>query len=187
MCLSFKRDETIEEHIARLAVGMTDSQLSQLWYEIDQQAFHILGEIPVETFQITASEFNQAIVEKYPQIQGLRVSDSIYRTTSLKGLESILLRDWTKRQLFVHEEHDCDDFASDLTYHLRHYYKIQSVIEVWGYGGSSYHAFNLAVLKENQQLIVRLIEPQANFAFVENGPLGVYRPELAVIGYGSLL
>jgi len=178
--------KTIEELIREKAQGMTDQQMAQYWYELDQLCFRELGECAVETWEITAGEFENTIKRDYPTLEGLKVSDSVYTVTDLKGLQKILTRDWVNLVPYVANVFDCDAYGLVLAGHFQKYYEIKSVIPVWGDTSAGYHGFNLAVVKGIDGLIARLIEPQQDSIMVDVGMLGTYIPRSAVVNYGKL-
>ncbi|MDO9066672.1 MAG: hypothetical protein Q7U96_06290, partial [Chloroflexota bacterium] len=120
----------------------------------------------------------------YPTLTEVKFADSKFFTTTLSGIKEILKRDWTNLVPYVAEISDCDKYGTRLYSHLVDYYKINAVIPVWGYTTQGYHGFNLAVVRDNDNLIARLIEPQGDQIFVDQGPLGEYVPRLTAIELG---
>lgn len=193
MCISiFKKketnnqvEETVEQCIARWAEGMSDPQKAEYWYHVCQQAFAILGKIDIPLFEITSAQWKKAALTQYPTLTDIKIADSDYFTTNLEGIEEILVRDWTNLVPYVSQISDCDKFGTRLYIHLCDYYKINSIIPVWGETDRGYHGFNLAVVyNENDNLIARIIEPQSDNIFIEDGPLGKYVPQETAIELG---
>ncbi len=185
MCLSiFKKkepdnqeEETVEQCIARWAEGMSDTEKAEYWYHVCQQAFAILGKVDVPRLEITPAQWEKAALTQYPTLTDLKIADSEFFTTNLEGITEVLKKDWTNLVPYVAQISDCDDFAGRLYVHLCDYYKLNSIIPVWGDTGGGYHGYNLAVLfNENDILVARLIEPQTDEIFIEEGPLGKYTP-----------
>lgn len=85
---------------------------------------------------------------------------------------------------YIAEISDCDDFATRLYSHLCDFYKINAIVPVWGDTTAGYHGFNLAVLKDGDKYICRLLEPQRDVIFIEDGPLGKYIPRVVSIELG---
>jgi hypothetical protein len=75
---------------------------------------------------------------------------------------------------------NCDKFATRLYSHLCDFYKINAIVPVWGDTTQGYHGFNLAIVKDADKFIARLIEPQTDAIFVDQGPLGKYIPRSVV-------
>jgi hypothetical protein len=78
----------------------------------------------------------------------------------------------------------CDNFATLLYSHLVLYYGIKGVVPVWGDTDQGYHGFNLAVVKDIDQFVARLIEPQGDQIFKDVGSLGRYIPRVTAIELG---
>ncbi len=177
------RGKTVEEIVAANSVGMTDAQKAEYWYELTQNIFAILGKVDVPMYEITPDDWLKLVQLNYPTLTDIKLADSKFFTTSLQGLQEILSRDWTNLVPYVAEISDCDKYAMRLYSHLCDFYKITAVVEVWGETTQGYHGFNLGVLiGDNNSLIARLIEPQTDAIFVDEGPLGHYTPQ-AVIEY----
>ncbi len=173
------KSKTVEEIVAANSVGMTDAQKKQYWYELSQNIFALLGKVDVPIFEITPQDWQSVAQSQYPTLTDIKIADSKYFTTSLAGLTEILKRDWTNLVPYVAEISDCDKYATRLYSHLVDYYKLNAIVPVWGdttQGG--YHAFNLAVVRDNGNLIARLVEPQTDAIFADQGPLGTYVPRL---------
>lgn len=181
------RQKTIEEIIAQNSVGMTDAQKAEYWWEVTQQVFAILGKIDVPTFEISPSDWLNLVQFNYPTLTNIKIADSRFFTTHLQGLQEILSRDWTNLVPYVAEISDCDDYATRLYNHLCDFYKLNAAgVPVWGDTSQGYHGYNLAVVKDGDTFIVRLIEPQADAIFVDQGPLGKYLPRELAISLGIL-
>ncbi len=178
------QEKTVEEIVAANSALMTDAQKAQYWYELSQNIFAILGKVDAETFEISTQEWIAVAQVQYPTLTDVKFADSKFFTTTLSGLKEILERDWTNIVPYIAETGDCDKFATRLYSHLCDYYKINAVIPVWGDTSYGYHGFNLAVVRDNDNLIARLIEPQGDQIFVDQGPLGEYVPRLTAIELG---
>lgn len=186
MCWLSKKQKTVEELVAELSAGMTDEQKSAYWYELSQNIFALLGKVDVPTFKTTAEHWVIVATRQYPSLVNIKLADSVFYTTSLDGLASILKRDWSNLVKYEAEISDCDDFAIRLHAHLTTYYRLTGIVPVWGPTGGGYHAFNLAVVKDGNNFIARLIEPQTDQIFMDTGPLGNYFPEKTAIELGIL-
>lgn len=171
--------KTVEEIIAQNSVGMTDAQKSEYWWELAQSLFALLGKVDVPIIQLPNgwTQWKQVAQAQYPSLTDIRMPDSVYQSTTLEGLQEILSRDFTNLIKYVADTMDCDKFANTLYDHLCLYYRINAVFPVWGQTSSGYHGFNCAVIQENGQWICRLIEPQSDVIFIDQGPLGHYSPE----------
>ncbi len=178
--------KTIEEIVAANCVGMSDAQKAQYWYELSQTTFALLGKVDINRFEITPDEFVAALRAGYSTIQDIKIADSKFFITDEAGLKEVLTRDWVNLVPYQAEIGDCDKFGLRLYLHCCDYYQINSVIPVWGDTDRGYHGFNLAVLKADTGLTARLIEPQSDSIFVENGPLGRYIPRAIVRELGTL-
>jgi predicted phosphodiesterase len=174
--LALEKPKTVEEIIAENSAGMTDEQKAQYWYELSQNIFALLGKVDAATYEIGTSEWLSVAQGQYPTLTDVKLADWRYFTTDLEGITVILKRDWTNLVPYVAELSDCDDFAIHLHSHLILYYKITGIVPVWGDTDGGRHAFNLAVLKDGNAWIARLIEPQSDKIFVDSGPLGRYVP-----------
>ncbi len=181
MCWFSKR---VVEIIAQNSVGMTDAQKAEYWYELTQNIFAILGKVDAETFEISTQEWIAVAQAQYPTLTDIKFAASKFFTTNLSELQEILKRDWTNLVPYVAEISDCDKFATRLYNHLCDYYKINAVVPVWGDTTQGYHGFNLAVVRDNANLVARLIEPQSDAVFIDQGPLGKYVPRLTAIELG---
>ncbi len=172
------KGKTIEEIVAANSVGMTDAQKKQYWYELSQNIFALLGKVDVPTFEIAPQDWISVAQVQYPTLADIKMADSKYFTTNLEGLTEILKRDWTSLVPYVAEISDCDKYATRLYIHLCDYYKLNAIVPVWGDTSQGYHGFDLAVVRDNGNLIARLIEPQTDQVFVDQGPLGTYVPRV---------
>ncbi len=173
------KPKTVEEIVAEKSVGMTDVQKAQYWYELTQNIFALLGKVDVQTFEISTQDWIAVAQTQYPTLTDIKIADSWFFTTSLGGIQQILTRDWTNLVPYVAEISDCDKYATRLYSHLCDFYKFNAIVPVWGDTSQGYHGFNLAVIRENNnKFIARLIEPQADAIFVDQGPLGTYVPRL---------
>ncbi len=180
MCWLNKK-QTVEEIVAANSVGMTDAQKAEYWYELTQNIFAILGKVDVPIFEITPADWLNLVQSNYPTLTDVKIADSKFFTTSLQGLQEILSRDWTNLVPYVAEISDCDKYATRLYSHLCDFYKLNAIVPVWGDTDQGYHGFNLAVIKDaSDALIARLIEPQTDQIFVDQGPLGKYVPRSVV-------
>ncbi len=179
------KGKTIEEIVAANSVGMSDAQKQQYWYELTQSIFALLGKVATNLYPITADEWQKAALAQYPTLQNIAFANANLQTTDLAGLQEILRRDWTNLIPYT-DYHQCANFAADLYSHLDTYYQINAVTEVWGQTDKGYHGFNLAVLKDPASglWIARLVEPQTDQVFVDQGPLGKYIPRLTAIELG---
>lgn len=192
--LVIAQNESVEEKIARLSIGMTDEQKAQYWYELDQQSFALLGKVDVPIYTIPFNQFAATIKAKYPEITGIEMADSDYQVTTRDGLLEILKRDWTNKIPYVLNVFDCDKYGALLYIHLVQYYGIDTVIPVWGWVAqkSAYHGFDLAVfVKEldasgNLVLDAQLIEPENDQMFDQWAGTWDYLPEKAVLYYARL-
>jgi hypothetical protein len=178
--------DELQKMVIELGKGLSDAEQSKLWYNIQAMAFNELGEILVDIYPITPEQLRQAITAKYPGINNMRIPDSEFFTTDLPGMQRILTRDWTNLVPYVSNISDCDKFALRFYLHLCDYYGITTVLPVWGDTSGGYHAFNIAVLKDGEQFIAKLIEPQTDEIFDKNGPMGLYVPDNLVRMYGKI-
>lgn len=189
------QSKTVEEIVAEKSAGMTDAQKAQYWFELSQNIFGLLGKVEVPIIEIPAglTQWAQVAQAQYPSLTRIELPDGKYYTTTLAGLQQILTRDYTNLIKYIAETFDCDKFANTLYTHLCQYYGINTVFPVWGQTTSGYHGFNCAVVDDasgNGFFIARLIEPQSDKIFIEDGPLGKYTPDhtadfLAVMKNGS--
>jgi hypothetical protein len=181
MCwLSRQTNKTVEEIVAQNSVGMSDKQKAQYWYELNQSIFALLGKVDVPVFELAPADWQNLAQFNYPTLTDIKIADSQFFTTSLQGLQEILSRDWTNLVPYVAEVGDCDKFATRLYSHLCDFYKLNAIVPVWGDTDQGYHGFNLAVVKDVDKFITRLIEPQTDLIFVDQGPLGKYVPRSVV-------
>jgi len=191
MCWPTKpKGQSVEEIVAQISMGMTDTQKSEYWWELTQNIFALLGKIiDVPTFEILPSDWLTLAQYNYPTLTDVKIADSKFFTTTLQGLQEILSRDWSNLVPYVAEISDCDKYATRLYSHLCDFYKINAIVPVWGDTDQGYHGFNLAVVKDADKLIARLIEPQTDAIFVDRGPLGKYIPRSIVeeLGVTKLL
>lgn len=183
MCF-LKRRETIEEIVAANSTAMADAEKAQYWYELSQSIFALLGKVDVPGFQISAAEWVSIAQRQYPTLTDIKLADSKFFTTSLDGLMEILKRDWTNLVPYVAEVSDCDKFATRLYNHLVDYYSITTAVPVWGDTDRGYHGFNLAVVRNGDSWLARLIEPQTDAIFIDSGPLGKYVPRTTALELG---
>jgi hypothetical protein len=179
MCFKKKQavKQTIGEIIARDSAGMSDKEKSEYASEIDQTVFDELLKVPFTLVEITPEQWNAAARAQYPAMKIIELPDAVLYTITEGELKSVLSRDWTNLCKYVTDLFDCDKFADLLVAHLEKYYKVTAVREVWGNTTQGYHAFCLAVLKQGDGFIARLVEPQTDDIFVTAGPLGIYSPE----------
>lgn len=178
--------KTIEELVAEQSAGMSDKELAQYWYELSQTLFSLLGKVNVPMYELPAQSWVDVARSHYPTLTDVKVADSTYRTTTLVGIAQLLARDWSNLVPYVNEIADCDDFAARLYIHLVDFYKINSAVPVWGDTSAGYHAYNLIVVVEDEQTmnpVARLIEPQSDTVFIDQGPLGKYTPKEVVKEY----
>jgi hypothetical protein len=181
MCFPIIKQKTIEEIIAANSAGMTDDQKAQYAYELDQQTHRLLTTVlDIETFTIDCNIFQNVARAQYPTFTDFQLPDGWFTITTQAGLKRILAVDWTNKVPYVSETMDCDKFADMLYLHLCQYYGINGVIEVWGQTDKGFHGFNLAVLKEADGYIARLVEPQTDSIFIDQGPLGTYQPQVYI-------
>ena len=181
MCFIVQRQKTIEEIIAENSADMTDDQKAQYAYELDKQIHGLLtGVLDVELFTMTFDAFREVAVAQYPTLTSLEVPDSVFTITTESWMKKILAKDWTNKVPYITDIGDCDKFADRLYMHLCDYYGINGALEVWGQTTVGYHGFNLTVLKEGDDYVARLIEPQTDAIFIEQGPLGIYKPDKVV-------
>lgn len=175
------KQKTIEEIIATSSSGMTDAQKQVYWWELTQNIFSLLGKVDVNTYKISPTDWQITAISQYPDLSDIKFANSNLQTTDLTGLQHILSHDWTNLIPYT-EYHQCANFAADLYSHLNIYYQINSVVEVWGKTDKGYHGFNLAVLKDpvSGMLIARLVEPQTDSIFVDQGPSGMYIPDTMI-------
>ncbi len=181
---SYFKSKTVEEIIAEKSAGMSDAEKAQYWYELSQNIFALLGKVDVATFEISPQEWIAVAQAQYPTLTEVKFADSKFYTTTLEGLKEILERDWSNLVPYVAEISDCDKYAARLYSHLCDYYKINAIVPIWGDTSGGYHGFNLAVIRDNGNLIARLIEPQADQVFIDQGPLGQYIPRLTATELG---
>jgi len=186
LCNKVVKQKTVEELVAEKSVGMTDGQKAQYWWELSQNIFALLGKVDVTILEISPQEWIAVAQVQYPTLTDVKIADSKFFTTSLQGLQEILSHDWTNLVPFAASTGDCDKFATRLYSHLCDYYKVTAVIPVWGDTTQGYHGFNLAVLKSDDTWIARLIEPQTDLIFVDQGPLGKYVPRVLATELGVL-
>jgi len=165
--------KTIEELIAERSVGMTDEQKAQFWYELSQSAFSLLGKVEITIYEIPANIWLKTAQAQYQFLTDVKLADDLFYVPDEIGMSDILKHDWTNLITYIPNKNDCDDFAARLYDHLVTYYGITGIIPVWGDSSAGYHAFNLAVLKNNDQSgaelpwIARLIEPQTDSIFID--------------------
>lgn len=172
------KQKTIEEIIAGNSAGMTDLEKAQYAYELNLQVHRILTKVDgVEIYQITPDEFIRVALAQYPTLANFNAPDSYFTITNEAWMQEILRKDWSNLVPYIVEVGDCDKFANRLYIHLCDYYGITGALEVWGWVAASYHSFNLTVLKEGEGHIARLIEPQTDAIFIEDGPVGRYQPD----------
>jgi hypothetical protein len=176
MCIFKSKAQSVEEIIASNSAGMTDQQKAEYWYELSQTIFSLLGKVEVDIINISVSDWINIVQAQYPTLTDIKIADSQFYTVSLINLQAILTKDWTNLVPYVAEISDCDKFGTRLYSHLCDYYKINAVVPVWGNTDGGYHGFNLAVVKDGNALIARLIEPQTDSIFIDQGPLGKYIP-----------
>ncbi len=181
---SYFKSKTVEEIIAEKSAGMSDAEKAQYWYELSQNIFALLGKVDVATFEISPQEWIAVAQAQYPTLTEVKFAGSKFYTTTLEGLKEILERDWSNLVPYVAEISDCDKYAARLYSHLCDYYKINAIVPIWGDTSGGYHGFNLAVIRDNGNLIARLIEPQADQVFIDQGPLGQYIPRLTATELG---
>lgn len=186
MCFPFiqsksKPDKTIEQIIIEKSAGMTDAQKAQYWYDLEKILISCLGKIdnlPILT--ISSAEWEAVALTQYPSLQDIKLPDVTFQTTTLEGMKKILTLDWTDLVPYVSQISDCDEYADRLHTHLFDYYHITGVLETWGNTDKGRHGFNLAVLQDGGKWAARLIEPQTDEIFLDNGPLGKYVPDSVV-------
>lgn len=177
MCLLSKlAGKTVEEIIAEKSVGMSDVQRSEYWWELTQSIFAILGKVDVPIFEISPSDWLALVQFNYPTLTDIKVADSRFFTTSLQGLQEILSRDWTNLVPYVAEIGDCDKFATRLYSHLCDFYGINAIVPIWGDTTQGPHAFEIGPLKDVDKFITRMVEPETDALFIDQGPLGHYIP-----------
>jgi hypothetical protein len=113
-------------------------------------------------------------------------------------IRELRIRDYTSKSNLVYDintdshqfcagnlvVHNCDKFATRLYNHLCDFYKINAVVPVWGDTDQGYHGFNLAVVKDIDKFVARLVEPQNDAIFESVGPLGRYVPKVTAIELG---
>ena len=172
---------TVEELVAEASKGMTPEQMAQYWYELDQQMFALLGKVePVVISPISPTDWVKYITMAYPTVIELKVPDETFYTCDMDSMQRILSKDWTNDVPYVTDRSDCDKFANRLYEHLCHYYGITACLPIWGLMPDlpppNYHAFNAIVFAEVDGYLPRLIEPQSDVIFKDNGPFGIYQP-----------
>jgi hypothetical protein len=176
MCFFKPTGQTVEEIVAAHSAGMTDHERAQYWYELSQNIFALLGKIDITLLTIPLQDWIDTAIAQYPTLADIKFADSTFYTVNLADLQKILNRDWSNLVPYVAETSDCDKFATRLYSHLCDYYKINSIVPVWGETTQGYHGFNLAVVQNEGIWVARLIEPQTDAIFVDQGPLGKYTP-----------
>lgn len=181
MCFTIPKQKTIEEIIADNSANMTDEQKAQYAYELNLRVHELLTKVlDVELFTLTWGAFREVVLAQYPTLTGLEVPDAVFTITTEPWMQKILALDWTNKVPYITDIGDCDKFANRLYMHLCDYYGLNGALEVWGDTSYGYHGFNLTVFKEGNNYVARLIEPQSDQIFIEQGPLGIYRPEKIV-------
>lgn len=175
MCIVFKQ-KTVEELVAEKSVGMTDNQKSEYWYELTQNIFSLLGKEDITLLTLANTDWFKLAQAQYPTLEQFDFADSQFWTLSLADLQRVLSRDWTNKIPYVANHFDCDKFANELYAHFCLYYGVNSVVPVWGQTTSGYHGFNLVVVQDAGQWVARLVEPQSDNIFIDQGPLGKYEP-----------
>ena len=183
MCI-LKKPTGVEEVIAKNSIGMSDVEKAEYWYELSQSIFALLGKVEVDIIELTPAQWTATAQAQYPTLTNIKIADSRFFTVTLADLQTILTRDFSNLVPYLSEVGDCDKFATRLYSHLCDYYKTNAVTPVWGDTDKGYHGFNLAVVKDNGNLIARLIEPQTDNIFVEQGPLGRYIPRVTAAELG---
>lgn len=176
--------KTIEEIVAEKSKGMSPAEKAEYWYELNQSIFALLGKVDVTLTTITPGEWLNVAQTQYPTLTDAKIADSVFYVVWLNELIQILTLDWSNLVPYVAEIGDCDKFATRLYSHLCDFYKINSVVPVWGETTQGYHGFNLAVTKDMNKLTARLIEPQGDQIFVNEGPMGRYTPQRLAIELG---
>lgn len=176
MCFLTKQ-KSVEEIVAQNSIGMTDAQRAEYWYELSQSIFSIVGKTFDPTIiEISPDEWIKAMQAQYPTLTDIKIADSKFYATTLTDLQRILTLDWTNLVPYVAEKSDCDKFATRLYSHLCDYYGITDIVPIWGDTTQGYHGFEGGVLRDNGLWIARLVEPQRDSIFIEEGPLGQYVP-----------
>jgi hypothetical protein len=178
------KQKTVEEIVAEKSAGMTDIQKSEYWWELSQNIFALLGKVEVPIFELAPADWKKLAQYTYPTLTDIKIADSKFFTTSLTGLQEILTRDWTNLVKSAPEVGDCDKYATRLYSHLCDFYQINAIVPVWGDTTQGYHGFNLAVVKDTDKFIARLVEPQTDQVFIDTGPLGKYTPRVTAIELG---
>ena len=176
MCFGTSKQKSVEELIAEISKGMSPAQKAEYWYELSQTIFNLLGKVDIAIAGVTRDEWVETAQKQYPTLTDIKLADSKFYTTTLADLSDILTLDWTNFVPYVENVSDCDDYAMRLYSHLCDYYKINSIVPVWGDTPMGYHAFNLGVIMSGGKLVARLIEPQSDLIFVDENPSGKYIP-----------
>jgi hypothetical protein len=171
-----KKGQTFEEIIAGNSAGMSDDQKAEYWWEVEQQVFAILGKVDVTILPLDVIMWCKVAQTQYPTLDSMDFADAAFYSLSLTDLQDILIKDYTNIIKYIAGRMDCDKYANELYSHLYKYYGINAVVPVWGQTTQGYHGFNLAVVQDGGKWIARLIEPQRDAIFVEQGPLGKYSP-----------
>jgi hypothetical protein len=176
MCIRLLKGLTVEEIVARNSQEMTYSQKAEYWYELSQNLFSLLGKVNVQIVTLSQQDWISIVQAQYPTLTDIKIADSQFFTTTLEGIKSILQRDWSNLAPYVVDTGDCDKYAIRLYNHLCDYYRLNSIVPVWGDTDKGYHGFNLSVVLEGDRWIARLVEPQTDEIFVDQGPMGQYIP-----------
>jgi hypothetical protein len=179
MCIKIVQGKTVEEIVAEKSANMTDAQKAQYWFELSQNIYALLGKVEVPIIQLSGgwNQWKEVAQAQYPSLTNIQLPDGNYFTTKLESLQEILSRDYTNLIKYIADTFDCDKFANTLYTHLCQYYGINTVFPVWGQTTSGYHGFHCAVVETGGVMVARLIEPQSDAIFIEDGPLGKYTPE----------
>lgn len=167
----------IEELIASNSKGMNDAQKAEYWWQLEQSIFALLGKVEIANIEpIDPETWTKIALMQYPSLTDLKIPDSMFYTCDLWSIQQMLSKDWGKLVPYVAGISDCDKYANRLYDHLCTFYKINAVLPVWGDVPGGYHGFNLGVFREADGYLARLIEPQTDQIFVNQGPLGLYVP-----------
>jgi len=120
----------------------------------------------IDRFQADWQVIDDVLKKQVGDVQRFLV-DATYWLTDRKGIRRVIEFDWTDKHRYVAEARDCDDFAWYFKSHLSEWHDLTAVAWAWGavYEDEEFlglHAWNIIIIKEDDDLKVLFYEPQTD-------------------------
>ncbi len=135
---------------------------------------------------IKANDLYKILDTTFSAVQQIRLADTIYQYTSLKEVQRWASFDPTSEIPYRSEVMDCDKFAlTDMAdFKKENNYQLgNSALGLcWGVSEHGYHAWNLSLVYEAENLYIAFLEPQTDLIFhCKDTTVHDYQPDFIYI------